>query len=81
MGVPPAAPCKICQGAHKPNRCPDLSDPLRDGFFTGGGAHRDHGGDDGDEQCKRVVILVADPYKNLNWCGARVAAYRTQIRL
>ncbi len=36
--------CSLCgEGGHRASRCPDLCDPLREGFFKGGG-----GGGGGD---------------------------------
>lgn len=56
----PANPCTHCKGAHKGSRCPELADPLKEGFYTGGGAHRDHGGDD-DEHCKKLDLVSLLP--------------------
>lgn len=31
-------PCEICKnGGHSPSHCPELSNPLKDGFYSGGG--------------------------------------------
>jgi|Laugrespbdmm15sd_2_1035082.scaffolds.fasta_scaffold49024_1 hypothetical protein len=29
--------CCVCGGDHRASRCPDLCDPLKEGFFQGGG--------------------------------------------
>ena len=42
--------CTLCKGPHKTHRCPDLTDPLAEGFYKGGappsGGH-DHDDDEG----------------------------------
>jgi len=43
--------CMICgRGGHTVTRCPELVDPLRDGFYRGGGGGGGGGGGDDDEE-------------------------------
>lgn len=51
----PGVQCSLCgEGGHRPSNCwKELGLPP-DGFFTGGGAHRDHG-DGEDEKCKLKI--------------------------
>ena len=59
-----SAACMICgHGGHTVNRCPELVDPLRDGFYRGGGGGGGGGGDDDDEQMlmKIGLHLVYNP--------------------
>jgi len=37
------------------SRCPQLCEPLRNGFYTGGGGGGGGGGDDDDERLSRVI--------------------------
>jgi len=53
----PACPCTLCTGTHTARRCPELVDPLQEGFYSGGGANRDHGGDE-DALAKKVELLI-----------------------
>ena len=42
-----AVPCGICnEGGHKSRDCPCLYDPLKEGFYSGGGGGHAHGGDE-----------------------------------
>lgn len=49
--IPPIL-CEVCQnGTHHPSDCPELTEPMKDGFYSGGGggAHdhdhdKDHSG-------------------------------------
>ncbi len=54
--------CSLCgEGGHRASRCPDLCDPLREGFFKGGG--RGGGGDcddhDHDDRVKLEQMVGA----------------------
>ena len=44
----PASPCTLCQGPHKARRCPELTDPLKEGFYKGGAPPS--GGHDHDDE-------------------------------
>lgn len=47
-----AIPCSICQqDGHRANRCPELSAPLRPGFFAPSGGGGGHSHDD-DERAR-----------------------------
>ncbi len=48
--------CCVCGGDHRASRCPDLCDPLKEGFFQGGGGGGcdDH---DHDERLKLEHVL------------------------
>ena len=63
-----ANPCALCKGPHKARRCPELHDPLNDGFYSGGGSHRDHGGDDDEklEYSIKKLNIFQDSLKTLN---------------
>jgi len=46
-----AARCMICNGGgHEVNRCPELRDPLREGFYRGGGGGGGHSHDEEEEE-------------------------------
>ena len=51
----PGVSCSLCgEGGHRPSNCwKELGVPP-EGFFSGGGAHRDHG-DGEDEKCSLRV--------------------------
>jgi len=51
--------CCVCGGGHRASRCPDLCDPLNEGFFKGGGGgggcdDHDH---DHDERLKLERVM------------------------
>jgi len=52
----PGVSCSLCgEGGHRPSNCwKELGVPP-DGFFSGGGAHRDHGGDE-DEHLRALPL-------------------------
>ena len=53
MSEPGQIPCTICQqGGHRASKCPELTAPLRPGFFapSGGGGHSH---DDDDEKLQQ----------------------------
>ncbi len=48
-------PCSVCQeSGHHAAKCPTLSDPLKQGFYTGGGGGHAHGGDE-EERLKLPI--------------------------
>ena len=49
-----ARPCAICTGSHSIGRCPDLWNPLKEGFFEGGGSNHSH---DDDEKVDSIVLV------------------------
>ena len=51
-----ARPCAICTGSHSVGRCPDLWNPLKEGFFEGGGSQGGHSHDD-DEKVDSIVLV------------------------
>ena len=54
-----SCPCGVCgKRDHMSTRCPELTEPLRGGFYTGPGTSAG-GGDDEDEQLMRLVIIAA----------------------
>lgn len=54
-----STPCSICSATtHSSRNCTELRDLLKDGFFAGGGAHRDHGDDEEDALCRPLIISV-----------------------
>ncbi len=59
----PACPCMLCGGPHRPSHCPNLHDPLKEGFYTGGGGGGGHSHDDDDEKVKG---MVKSSYRNAN---------------
>ena len=72
----PANPCTLCKGPHKAQRCPDLTDPLKEGFYSGGGAHRDHGGDD-DESLQLYSTRAAPMIQSILLRAPRPSALTT----
>jgi hypothetical protein len=58
-----ATPCTLCKENHRAALCPELTEALKDGFYSGGGGHRDHG--DGEEEHVRFIV-DRDTTKNLN---------------
>ncbi len=65
-----STPCSICQEAgHHARRCPELSTPLRPGFYAPSGGGR-YTGDDEDEKLKIVSYMVM-----LNHGVYRVSSY------
>lgn len=41
--------CSVCKSqGHTVSNCPQLSDPLKNGFYSGGGRGGDGSGDDND---------------------------------
>jgi hypothetical protein len=47
-GIPEIA-CSVCKNAgHHPNNCPELSDPLNPGFYSGQGQGGGGGGEEDD---------------------------------
>ncbi len=51
-----AVPCSICnEGGHKCADCPTLYEPLKEGFYSGGGGGHSHG-DDEDEKIEFCKI-------------------------
>lgn len=58
-----AAPCCLCnKHDHSAARCPELREPLKEGFYTGGGVSRSHSDDD-DEKLRipKQIIKTAVP--------------------
>lgn len=51
-----ARPCAICTGSHSVGRCPDLWNPLKEGFFEGGGSGGGHSHDD-DEKVDAIIFI------------------------
>jgi hypothetical protein len=46
-GIPQIV-CSLCSSAgHNANKCPTLSDPLKEGFYSGGGGGHSHDEEDG----------------------------------
>ena len=43
-----AATCSLCKGAHMTRKCPDLHDPLKPGFHSGGNGGQGHSHDEED---------------------------------
>ena len=53
--------CTICNsGGHRPSRCPDIRDPLKEGFYSGGGGGGGHSHDDDDDESLTVNALPND---------------------
>ena len=51
MEAPPQQVCGICkESGHAAPNCPELSDPLKNGFYSGGGGGGGHSHDDEDEK-------------------------------
>ena len=62
-----SAACMICgHGGHTVNRCPELVDPLRDGFYRGGGGGGD-GGHSHDDDEKAINENTTLTYLQLLW--------------
>ena len=45
--------CSLCSDDHATGRCPDLWNPLKEGFFEGGGSQGGHDHDD-DEKVESI---------------------------
>ena len=53
-----SAACSICnKHDHSATRCPELREPLKEGFYTGGGVSRGGGGDDEDDRVQLSVVI------------------------
>ena len=51
-------PCSLCkEPGHHPMRCPELCDPMRDGFSGAGGGGGGGGGDD-DEKARAAMARL-----------------------
>ncbi len=48
--------CSLCSDAHATSRCPELWNPLKEGFFEGGGSQGGHSHDDDDEKVDSVGL-------------------------
>lgn len=53
----PVSPCCLCKGPHNTSRCPELCDPLKEGFYSGG-APPSGGHDHDDEKCEREPNIL-----------------------
>ena len=56
--------CCVCGGDHRSSRCPDLCDPLKEGFFQGGGGGGGGCDDDHDEQLTVKLERVLNMHLN-----------------
>lgn len=55
-----SVPCSLCkEGGHHTNRCPELTAPLKSGFFapSGGGGGHSHDDDDDDEKLNLEALF------------------------
>ena len=51
-------PCTICkEGGHRASKCPALHEPLKEGFYSGGGQGGGHSHDDDDEHLDMLRML------------------------
>ena len=51
-------PCTICkEGGHRASKCPALYEPLKEGFYSGGGQGGGHSHDDEDERLDMLYVL------------------------
>jgi hypothetical protein len=59
--------CKICcSGGHRSSRCPELSIPLKEGFYRGeGGAQHSHDEDDDEHILISNVVSCDIHYESL----------------
>jgi len=54
------AQCQVCgDHDHRSAKCPTLTECLKPGFFTGGGAGGDHSHDDDDEHFKNYLYRIS----------------------
>lgn len=65
--------CSMCgEGGHRVSRCPDLCDPLKEGFFQGGGGGGGGCDDEHDDQMKldRHTVVAASTVLRRTWKAA-----------
>lgn len=71
-----ACPCTICNShTHSTSRCPQLCEPLRNGFYTGGG---DSGGG-GDDESLVIPNYTSSPITPIIAVGSNLGLYRSII--
>ena len=60
MSVASACACTICgEHTHTSRECTDLWSDLKKGFYSGGGANRDYGGDEDSEASHKGSVRSA----------------------
>jgi hypothetical protein len=59
-----AAACSICnKHDHSATKCPELREPLKEGFYMGGGVSRGGGGDEDDHVRISIQLYSIDIVK------------------
>jgi hypothetical protein len=53
--------CVICGNEHVASKCPELYEPLKDGFYSGGGGGHSHDEEDSKNGFKKLKIVVRYP--------------------
>ncbi len=57
--------CTLCKGPHMTRKCPDLHDPLKEGFHSGGNGGQGHSHDEEDSAHLLEGCAIVKPVERM----------------